>query len=105
MLHSPSEASAKALPRVSIKSPELNASLTSLIQDMVNLNGKRSNIERLRGGTLDFVRFDSPTCAHSRRLMVSGSSRSIRQCALKLLPQPQKNPHGAGTPASSRSRH
>ena len=43
MLHSPSEASAKALPRVSIKSPELNASLTSLIQDMVNLNGKRSN--------------------------------------------------------------
>src|SRR5882757_588966 len=43
MLHSPSEASAKALPRVSIKSPELNASLTSLIQDMVNLNGKRSS--------------------------------------------------------------
>ena len=28
---------------ISIKSPELNASLTPPIQDMVNLNGKRSN--------------------------------------------------------------
>ncbi|MGA2313776.1 MAG: hypothetical protein ABSF87_15630, partial [Xanthobacteraceae bacterium] len=40
---SPSGASARPSPRVSIKSLELNALHTSRIQDMVDLNGNRSN--------------------------------------------------------------
>ena len=44
MPRSPSGASARPSPRVSIKSPELNALHTSRIQDMVHLNGNRSNL-------------------------------------------------------------
>ncbi|MGD0335408.1 MAG: hypothetical protein ABSA90_19475, partial [Xanthobacteraceae bacterium] len=40
---SPSGASARPSPRVSIKSLELNALHTSRIQDMVDLNGNRSS--------------------------------------------------------------
>src|ERR1035441_561686 len=43
MPHSPSGASARPSPHVSIKSLELNALHTSQIQDMVHLNGNRSN--------------------------------------------------------------
>src|ERR1017187_2571403 len=43
MPHSPSGASARPSPRVSIKSLELNALHTSQIQDMVHLNGNRSS--------------------------------------------------------------
>src|ERR1035441_9123084 len=42
MPHSPSGASARPSPHVSIKSLELNALHTSQIQDMVHLNGNRS---------------------------------------------------------------
>src|SRR5208283_2880518 len=42
MPRSPSGASARPSPRVSIKSLELNALHTSRIQDMVHLNGNRS---------------------------------------------------------------
>src|SRR5665811_24490 len=42
MPRSPSGASARPSPRVSIKSLELNALHTSQIQDMVHLNGNRS---------------------------------------------------------------
>src|SRR5665811_756473 len=45
MPRSPSGASATPSPRVSIKSLELNALHTSQIQDMVHLNGNRSNAE------------------------------------------------------------
>src|SRR5450756_1688625 len=45
MPRSPSGASATPSPRVSIKSLELNALHTSQIQDMVHLNGNRSNEE------------------------------------------------------------
>src|ERR1019366_5840834 len=44
MPHSPSGASARPSPHVSIKSLELNALHTSQIQDMVHLNGNRSNL-------------------------------------------------------------
>src|ERR1019366_3359300 len=44
MPHSPSGASARPSPRVSIKSLVLNALHTSQIQDMVHLNGNRSNV-------------------------------------------------------------
>src|SRR5450759_202866 len=47
MPRSPSGASARPSPRVSIKSLELNALHTSQIQDMVHLNGNRSNIGRI----------------------------------------------------------
>src|ERR1035441_5518703 len=43
MPHSPSGASARPSPHVSIKSLELNALHISQIQDMVHLNGNRSN--------------------------------------------------------------
>src|ERR1019366_1221130 len=43
MRHSPSGASARPSPRVSLKSLELNALHTSQTQDMVHLNGNRSN--------------------------------------------------------------
>src|ERR1017187_2675400 len=43
MPHSPSAASARPSPHVSIKSLELNALHTSQIQDMVHLNGNRSH--------------------------------------------------------------
>src|SRR5450759_4302845 len=43
MPRSPSGASARPSPRISIKSLELNALHTSQIQDMVHLNGNRSN--------------------------------------------------------------
>src|SRR5665811_684432 len=43
MPRSPSGASARPSPRVSIKSLELNALHTSQIQDMVHLNGNRSS--------------------------------------------------------------
>src|ERR1019366_8432980 len=43
MRHSPSGASARPSPRVSLKSLELNALHTSLTQDMVHLNGNRSS--------------------------------------------------------------
>src|ERR1019366_10781233 len=45
MPHSPSGASARPSPHVSIKSLELNALHTSQIQDMVHLNGNRSKIK------------------------------------------------------------
>src|SRR5665811_2268140 len=44
MPRSPSGASARPSPRVSIKSLELNALHTSQIQDMVHLNGNRSSL-------------------------------------------------------------
>src|SRR5208282_3311665 len=44
MPRSPSGASARPSPRVSIKSLELNALHTSRIQDMVHLNGNRSRV-------------------------------------------------------------
>src|ERR1017187_6747048 len=44
MPHSPSGASARTSPHVSIKSLELNALHTSQIQDMVHLNGHRSSV-------------------------------------------------------------
>src|ERR1019366_5180872 len=43
MRHSPSGAFARPSPRVSLKSLELNALHTSRTQDMVHLNGNRSN--------------------------------------------------------------
>src|ERR1039457_2110439 len=46
MPHSPSGASARPSPHVSIKSLELNALHTSQIQDMVHLNGNRSKQHR-----------------------------------------------------------
>src|ERR1035441_10503298 len=52
MPHSPSGASARPSPHVSIKSLELNALHTSQIQDMVHLNGNRSNgVVRLHSGS------------------------------------------------------
>src|SRR3981189_2237243 len=45
-LRHPSQASARLLPGVSIKSPELNALHISQIQGMVNLNGERSKARR-----------------------------------------------------------
>src|ERR1035437_2222864 len=47
MPHSPSGASARPSPHVSIKSLELNALHTSQIQDMVHLNGNRSSLSTL----------------------------------------------------------
>src|SRR5450759_1206128 len=49
MPRSPSGASARPSPRVSIKSLELNALHTSQIQDMVHLNGNRSSGHRPSG--------------------------------------------------------
>ena len=46
--HSPSQASARPSPRVSIKSPKLNAPHTWQILDMVNLIGDCSNVLRYR---------------------------------------------------------
>src|SRR5450756_224468 len=65
MPRSPSGASARPSPRVSIKSLELNALHTSQIQDMVHLNGNRSSLRRntiawcirLRGTNLGAVRY------------------------------------------------
>src|ERR1017187_3775180 len=54
MPHSPSGASARPSPHVSIKSLELNALHTSQIQDMVHLNGNRSSTtlpEKLNKGS------------------------------------------------------
>src|SRR5712672_90288 len=45
--HSPSEASARPSPRVSIKSPKLNAPHTWQILDMVNLIGDCSKVRLL----------------------------------------------------------
>src|SRR5450759_2121799 len=57
MPRSPSGASARPSPRVSIKSLELNALHTSRIQDMVHLNGNRSNVldARMRRKSRDHV--------------------------------------------------
>src|ERR1019366_2727755 len=54
MPHSPSGASARPSPHVSIKSLELNALHTSQIQDMVHLNGNRSNalVAHMRDGRI-----------------------------------------------------
>jgi hypothetical protein len=41
---------ARLLPGVSIKSPELNALHISQIQGMVNLNGERSNSHQVDSG-------------------------------------------------------
>src|ERR1019366_5832524 len=46
MPHSPSGASARPSPHVSIKSLELNALHISQIQDMVHLNGNRSRVNK-----------------------------------------------------------
>src|ERR1035437_8082633 len=55
MPHSPSGASARPSPHVLIKSLELSALHTSRIQDMVRLNGNRSNNSNINvgGNTLD----------------------------------------------------
>src|ERR1039457_5659160 len=50
MPHSPSGASARPPPHVSIKSLELNALHTSQIQDMVHFNGNRSSVRSSLGG-------------------------------------------------------
>src|SRR5450759_269849 len=51
MPRSPSGASARPSPRVSIKSLELNALHTSQIQDMVHLNGNRSKRQQATSGS------------------------------------------------------
>src|ERR1017187_7302946 len=54
MPHSPSGASARPSPHVSIKSLELNALHISQIQDMVHLNGNRSSRQFGSGDRFDY---------------------------------------------------
>ncbi|MGD0332228.1 MAG: transposase, partial [Xanthobacteraceae bacterium] len=77
---SPSGASARPSPRVSIKSLELNALHTSRIQDMVDLNGNRSK----RG---DIVMMDSLP-VHK----VAGVREVIEAAGAKLRYLPKYSP-------------
>src|ERR1022692_1692472 len=71
MPHSPSGASARPSPHVSIKSLELNALHISQIQDMVHLNGNRSR-HRLIG------RSQLSESGHSRHSQLAPKSTFVR---------------------------
>src|ERR1017187_4503072 len=103
MPHSPSGASARPSPHVSIKSLELNALHTSQIQDMVHLNGNRSS--RLQAQCSRHG-FESPT-----KMAGSTESGPASNHGLPRLPQqwivfgvPTKWPHWAALLRTRRQR-
>jgi len=84
MPRSPSGASARPSPRVSIKSLELNALHTSRIQDMVHLNGNRSNGFSAHADQSELLTWQKQTSA-KRTFLVHGEEDTMKQFAAHLV--------------------
>src|SRR5450759_1883637 len=85
MPRSPSGASARPSPRVSIKSLELNALHTSQIQDMVHLNGNRSKAKKSKK-----AKRGAP--ARKKKGLKTATPAKKRPAAKKPAPKPAPAP-------------